>query len=192
MEAEEQTSFDLTEFSFEDLLALQEEVKAKIYQVKKENHITQIRKDVSTYGFACRPGDNYDIPDLKRMDLPYYFNVYTHQKNRDDIEDIHVNDIDDEQEGWVQQLKFKYYPKDDDDFEIISEWDWDDHESPAEAKAKMMIPVYYRYLEKPPSKFKAIFEDGNVEDAYLQDEGVYVEDDEICNLGDHDYFIILP
>lgn len=187
----EESSFDLTGFSFTDLLLLQEEVKMRLEELSKQDILKKIREEVKKCGFSCQPDVHDKLTDLRRIELPYYFSVYTHQKNRDNIEDIHIADRDCEQEPWVKELNFEYEPQDDDDFTLISDWDWDDHEAPARAKANLMIPVYYQYLDQPPSKFKAVFEDGNVEDAYLKDGNIYVGDEELCSVGDHDYFIIL-
>lgn len=187
-----ETLFDLDGFSEEDLKILKKEINDKLETIRQHNFLQAIKKEVAEKGYACRPGCRDDIPGLCKLELPYYFNVYTWQHNRDDKEDIHVSDCDCDQEEWVQQLNFDYEPQDDDDFEIAEDWDWDDMEAPARAKVKMMIPVYYQCLDKPPTRFKAIFEDGNVEDAILKNTIIYINDEEICSLGDHDYFIIVP
>lgn len=182
--------FDLDTFSLEDLEALEREVKDKLETLRQEKHLENIKKEVTQKGYSCQPGWCGDIPGLCKIELPYYFNVYTWHYDRQ--EDIHVSDRECDQEEWVQQLDFNYEPQDDDDFEVIDDFDRDAHDSPFRAKAKLMITVYYKVLDKPPNRFKAIFEDGNVESATLKNNIIYVNDEEICSLGDHDYFIIVP
>lgn len=185
-----ETLFDLDSFSEEDLKILKKEINDKLETIRQDNFLQAIKKEVAEKGYACRPGCRDDIPGLHKLELPYYFNIYTWDYNRED--DIHVSDRDCDQEEWVQQLNFDYQPQDDDASDIIDDWDRDAHDSPFRAKVKMMIPVYYQYLDKPPARFKAIFEDGNVEDAILKNSIIYINDEEICSLGDHDYFIIVP
>lgn len=185
-----ETLFDLDNFTREDLEMLEREVKDKLASLRHHNLLQTIKQEVTEKGYSCQPGCHDDIPDLHKLDLPYYFNIYTWDYERQ--EDIHVSDRDCDQEEWVQQLNFEYQPQDDDDFEIIEEFDRDAHDSPFRAKVKLMIPVYYRCLDKLPLRFKAIFEDGNVEDALVKNGIIYINDEEICSLGDHDYFIVIP
>lgn len=192
------TSFvDLSGFSLGDLLTLREEINAKVALYVEKAKVADILKDVAEQGFSCQPGRDYEITGLKRIELPYYFYVYTYQKNQENVEDVHVSDRDYRQKDWVAYLNFEYQPRDEDDFEIVSIWDWDDQELLAIAAAKMMIPVYYREMQSPlPDKFIVIFQEGDAYIGHVDNNEIHLNNGDVIasidktSNNNHDLFIV--
>ena len=186
-------SFDLSNFSLDDLFVLRTEVENKIIKLQEEKIVDKIKKIVTKKGFCCC---NYseDIPGLEVMYLPYYIRVYTYSKgSRDNRDNIHIDDYDEyKQPAWVERLGFEYATRDDEDFTVIGEWDWDDHESPAMAKAVIRIPVWYQPQDKVPDKFTAINEDGDVINGSVDENGEILINGEDCESFVIQDFLILP
>ena len=181
---------NLQTLSLEELLEVKKGVEKRIKELRDEKTFSSIKEDVAKRGFACYPRFNRDIPGLKKIYLPYYIKVFTYDKSNCSKDNIEVDEWDDNQLEWVDYIEPKYRPCHEDNFKIITEWDCDDWDSPAKAKAEVKIPVYYQHLDNPPEEFLVIFEDGNVGSGIIKDNKIFVDDKEICSVDKHDLFIL--
>lgn len=168
-------NIDLSTFSLGDLLTLREEINAKIDDYVMTCKIAEIEKDVAEQGFSCQPSCHLEIANYKKVELPYYFYVYTYRKDKVDVDVAEYGHL---QKDWVRYLNFTYQPQNDDNYVIVT--DWDDVESPLRAIAKMEIPVYYKTSKLlPSSKFVVIYQEGNAYTGHLQDGDIHLDNGDV-------------
>lgn len=165
---------DLSGYSLDDLLAIREDVEAKINSRREDEMNKKIIDEVAKKGYSCQPDLDREIPSLTRMELPYLFCLESK-----DTRKVKVSQKEPfSQKDWVYVLQFTYSPSMFDDYEQISAWDYARLDDPYYADAMIKIPVYYQEKDLPPSgEFKMVFENGDVRTGRLRNNEIILFDD---------------
>lgn len=166
----------LDDFNFEDLLYLRIHLEAKLEEVIEDKNIKHITERVELDGYYCTR-QQYAIPQVNRIALPYYLKVYTHDK--EDKTDVKVSDVHDKQKDWVKLFEFDYQPTDKDNFEPVGEWDYSDWDDPATCKGVMNVYLYYKPQPCPPegTTFKGLYDGEGMIETWKISNGFVCQDD---------------
>ena len=79
------------DLNLDQLKVLRQRIDDIILNKTQQNHIEEIKNQVSLKGYYCDPEFTKNIPGLKYMSLPLYINIYTH--NKEDFSDCHVSGL---------------------------------------------------------------------------------------------------
>lgn len=180
------------DLNLDQLKVLRQRIDDIILNKTQQNHIEEIKNQVSLKGYYCDPEFTKNIPGLKYMSLPLYINIYTH--NKEDFSDCHVSGLKDEQLPWVHKLGFDYEPNDDDDYVCPDfEWESGDWDDPLTNESTINIYVYYELTPCPTegSTFEGINEFGEIEQVVIHHNEIIVDGKFLADVSEWDQLEML-
>jgi hypothetical protein len=142
-------------------------------ELEEIEDVKHIREQVDSRGCCVKHGhaNSQDLDGLKRIELDYYVDLRTWDKEEFDDPDVSASALED-QLPWVYRLGYKL--NDFRDVDYVSpdrrDWDWDAHDEPAQCRAKIQVHLYFKPSKYPTSEqsesqsdekiFEIISEDG--------------------------------
>lgn len=170
--------------SLDDLQKAQRMIDKRIQELQTKEQIREILQVIERDGYYISIAHlGYDVP-LQCIDLRYKVDVSTF--DRDHEHDIHIAGPSDKQPPWVSLLKFKYDPKQDDEWDLPHEnaWEYRDWDDPVIGHTSMPVYLYYKGRDVLPEKFRSINEDGDIETWEIREGKAYVDTHFVGDLGD--------
>lgn len=165
---------DIDSLSLEELQKLRQAIDERIRILELEKDIQGILHAVDVDGYYLTTERSQDDIPLMSMELRYNVDVSTF--DRDHECDISIYGASDKQPGWVDALKFKYTPRDGDQWLDTDDWEYGDRDDPVIGHTSMPVYLYYKCHQESPPKFRSINHDGEVETWEIKGNDVYIED----------------
>lgn len=165
----------------------------KMEEYDNQRTINDLNNKIKTKGYAWSVSDidhnkicNKNVLLTK---FPIFIRIYTWNKIH--MEDIHVGDMLDTQNDWVDYLEFDYEPTD-------SDWKDTDEDDlfdigpsfPLEGKSIILVNIYYQ-ISPPPkegSSLKCFDKNGNIENWTVKDGKLYCENKYFAKLEEWDSY----